>query len=303
MSLDAFLEMMAVEKDAADNTLQAYRADLELFAAHCRTRGRTMETADASDVRSFAQHLAARGEAASTRARRSSAVRRYLRFLYRDGLREDDPGGELKSPKRSRPLPKILSVEEVERLLKATADAARSGDPAGCRIHAMLELVYAAGLRVSELVRLPDLPEKPDIEAVIVRGKGGRERMAPLTEAAVAAVRRWQAVRGPAPSGFLFPARSSSGHLPRQVFARELKIMAAAAALPPEKVSPHVLRHAFATHLLTRGADLRVVQTLLGHRDISTTEIYTHVQVEHLAEVLADCHPLAERQAPSSASP
>ncbi|MEM9223447.1 MAG: tyrosine recombinase [Pseudomonadota bacterium] len=300
MAVAACLEMMAVERDASPHTLDAYRRDLLRFSAVCIDRGRRPDMADEDDIQAFLAVLAKDGEAKSTQNRRLSAVRRYLRFLYGEGARGDDPGARAVGPKREKPLPKILSVVEVERLLAVALEAAAAGDPAAVRRLALVEILYAAGLRVSELVSLPEGAIRAGKTTMIVRGKGGRERVAPLTDAALAAVDRWRAVRTEpvAAPKFLFPAHSSSGHLTRQAFARELKILATAAGLSPAAVSPHVLRHAFATHLLSRGADLRVVQVLLGHQDLSTTEIYTHVQEEQLAAVLADCHPLSLRPRP-----
>ncbi|GAB5376619.1 MAG: site-specific tyrosine recombinase XerD [Acuticoccus sp.] len=297
MSVEAFLEMMAVERDASVHTLSAYRSDLARFAAVCRARGRAAERAEAEDVSAFVEALSGAGEAATTQNRRLSAVRRYMRFLYQEGARQDDPAARITGPKRVRPLPKILTVGEVSAMIAVAQEAAAAGTPMARRRLALLELLYAAGLRVSELVSLPDAAIRPERAAMIVRGKGGRERLAPVTAAARRAVADWQAARGPQRERFLFPARSREGHLTRQGFARELKVLAGAAGIAAGRVSPHVLRHAFATHLMARGADLRVVQTLLGHRDISTTEIYTHVQIEEMAAVLNDCHPLAERPA------
>ncbi|MEO1105337.1 MAG: site-specific tyrosine recombinase XerD [Pseudomonadota bacterium] len=292
MSIDTFLEMMAVERDASPHTLDAYRRDLARFAEVCAPTGRSPEEAGEADIHAFIAHMSANGEARTTQNRRLSAVRRYLRFLYAEGARQDDPGAQVDGPKRGKPLPKILSVEEVQRLLDCASEGAATGAPASVRRLALLELLYAGGLRVSELVALPEGALRAGQPAMVVRGKGGRERLVPLTDAAHKAAARWRAVRPKRAPKFLFPAQSASGHLTRQAFARELKLLASAAGLPQTAVSPHVLRHAFATHLLSRGADLRVVQTLLGHRDLSTTEIYTHVQAEELASVLADCHPL-----------
>ncbi|MEM8664727.1 MAG: tyrosine recombinase, partial [Pseudomonadota bacterium] len=274
-----------------------YRRDLSRFEEVCATRGRAIADADESDIHAFIADMTAAGEAKTTQNRRLSAVRRFLRFLYAEGAREDDPGARVDGPKRAKPLPKILSVEEVQRLLDCAAEAAGTGSPAAVRRLALVELLYAGGLRVSELVGLPEGALRKGHAAMVVRGKGGRERLVPLTDAAHRAVAAWRTVRPePAPK-HLFPAHSKTGHLTRQAFSRELKVLAGAAGLAAEKVSPHVLRHAFATHLLARGADLRVVQTLLGHRDLSTTEIYTHVQEEQLAAVLADCHPLGNASA------
>ncbi len=250
-----------------------------------------------ADIASFLAALAAAGEARTTQNRRLSAVRRYLRFLYSEGARTDDPGALVAGPKNRSPLPKVLTVDEVSRLLDTAAEAAATRRAGSAPPPALIELLYAAGLRVTELVGLPDSAIKSGAAAMIVRGKGGRERVAPLTKPPTGPSPHG-ARRRPGPAGkHLFPARSETGHLTRQAFGRELKTLAAAAGLPVHKLSPHVLRHAFATHLLARGADLRVVQTLLGHRNIATTEIYTHVLPDELRTVLTDCHPLADRPA------
>lgn len=287
--VEAFLEMLLVEKGASRHTIDAYRSDLVRFADICRAAGIVPEVAGEPELAAFLRAMSKAGEAPSTQNRRLSAVRRYLRFLYGEGVRHDDPGALVAGPKKRRALPKILSIGEVERLLGAAEDAASAGRPGAARRSALVELLYGGGLRVSELVALPDAA--PRGEAMIVHGKGNRERIVPITPVAHVAVARWRGVRGGA-SRFLFPATSRAGHLTRQAFARELKLLAGAAGIPAARVSPHVLRHAFATHLVARGADLRVVQTLLGHRDIATTEIYTHVGNDHLAAVLGDCHPL-----------
>lgn len=287
--VEPFLEMMVVERDASTHTLAAYRADLERFCAFCSARDADPIGATAADIEAFVAHCSAEGEALSTQNRRLSAVRRFLRHLYAEGLRADDPGAKVESPRRGKPLPNVMSVADVERLLVTAKTAADAGTAAAIRRWALVEILYAAGLRVSELVGLPENAIATKKPAMIVRGKGGRERLALLTSQALAAVAAWRAARGPS-QRFLFPARSAAGHLTRQAFARELSVLAAAAGLRP--ISPHVLRHAFATHLLTNGADLRTVQELLGHRSIATTEIYTHLQSDHLAKVLSECHPL-----------
>ncbi|MBJ3774203.1 tyrosine recombinase [Acuticoccus mangrovi] len=293
---EAFLEMMAVEHDASPNTLEAYRRDLVRFGELCAGRGVAPTAAGEGELNAFVEAMAAAGEARTTQNRRLSAVRRFLRFLYVEGQRDDDPGALVDSPKKSRPLPKILSMDEVRRLLATAEEAAAAGVPGAARRAALVELLYAGGLRVSELVSLPERAVSAGRPTMIVKGKGGRERLVPITDAAHRAVERHRASRG-AVTGiaarYLFPAASKEGHLTRQAFARELKTLAAAAGLSAAKVSPHVLRHAFATHLLVNGADLRVVQTLLGHQDLATTEIYTHLQSDHLVAVLNDCHPLA----------
>jgi integrase/recombinase XerD len=239
---------------------------------------------------------------ASTVARRLSAIRQLYRFLYAEGLRKDDPAAVLEGPKRSRPLPKTLSIAEVDRLLRA-AGTADPGAPLrerlrAARLSCLLETLYATGLRVSELVALPVSAARRDARVIVVRGKGNKERMVPLNTAAKDAMAAYLALLGEADrdakSKWLFPSFGESGHLSRQHFARDLKTLAVAAGLRGEQVSPHVLRHAFASHLLHNGADLRVVQTLLGHADISTTQIYTHVLEERLKSLVRDLHPLAE---------
>jgi integrase/recombinase XerD len=239
---------------------------------------------------------------AATVARRLSAIRQLYRFLYAEGLRKDDPAAVLEGPKRSRPLPKTLALGEVDRLLRVAAEANPSA-PLRMRLRAarlscLLETLYATGLRVSELVALPVSAARRDARVIVVRGKGNRERMVPLNNAAKKAMAAYLELRansGPeAQSNWLFPSFGESGHLTRQHFARELKALAARAGLRTEQVSPHVLRHAFASHLLHNGADLRVVQTLLGHADISTTQIYTHVLEERLKSLVRDLHPLGD---------
>lgn len=300
--IERFLEAMAVEAGAAHNTLAAYRRDLEAFARFVRVRGGRLDTAGADDVSAHLSDLAGRGFAASSQARHLSAIRRFYRFLHAEGDRADDPAGKIARPKRARPLPKILSVDEVDRLI-ATAKSATEAElsPARTlkahRTYALLELVYATGMRVSELVSLPVAASRVRDPVLLVRGKGGRERIVPLTGSACGAMTAFRALRDAnarlANSRYLFPADSDSGHLTRQAFARDLKDVAIAAGLEPSRVSPHVLRHAFASHLLQNGADLRVVQQLLGHADIGTTEIYTHVLAERLAKLVGEHHPLA----------
>lgn len=294
--IDAFLEMMAAERGAAGNTLDAYRRDLEEADAGM---GGRLAAAVPDDISAHLADLSARGFAVSTQARRLSSLRQFFAFLYGEGVRGDDPTGVIDSPKKARPLPKIMSEAEVTRLLDLAASEAAAGDPAPLRVHALLEVLYATGLRVSELVALPVTVARRDERFFIVRGKGGKDRMVPLSPKARRAMAAWLAWRdaraGLAQSPFLFPSGSAAdGHLPRQVFARDLKALAARAGLKPSAVSPHVLRHAFASHLLQNGADLRAVQQLLGHADISTTQIYTHVLEERLVELVRDHHPLAD---------
>jgi len=300
--IELFLDMLAAERGARDNTLISYRRDLADFAAYLVAAGRPAAAASTQELRAYLGDLSRRGLRASTVARRLSAIRQLYRFLYAEGLRKDDPAAVLEGPKRSRPLPKTLTLAEVERLLGAagrcdTAAPLRERLRAG-RLACLLETLYATGLRVSELVALPVSAARRDARVIVVRGKGGKERMVPLNNAAKNAMAAYLDLlaesAGEAQSKWLFPSFGESGHLTRQHFARELKALAAAAGLRAVQVSPHVLRHAFASHLLHNGADLRVVQTLLGHADISTTQIYTHVLEERLKSLVRDLHPLAE---------
>ena len=299
--IEAFLEMMSAERGAAENTLAGYRRDLEDAAAGI---GGDLAAAGAADIRAYLDGVAARGFAPTSQARKLSARRQFFKFLYAGGLRGDDPTGTLDSPKKGRPLPKVMGEAETARLLDRAAleaaDPAQGGGDAlaALRLHALVEVLYATGLRVSELVGLPAAVAQRDDRFFMVRGKGGKERMVPLSAKARAAMKAWVAARGKVPalaeSPFLFPAGSDSGHLPRQVFARDLKRLAARAGIAAAKVSPHVLRHAFASHLLQNGADVRAVQQLLGHADISTTQIYTHVLEERLVRLVNEHHPLAD---------
>jgi integrase/recombinase XerD len=303
--IEAFLEMMSAERGASANTLASYRRDLEDAADFFGASRRNLADATSADIRTYLEELTARGFARTSQARRLSALRQFFKFLYAEGLRTDDPSGPLASPKKERPLPKTLSEEDVGRLLdRAGAEAANpelaGEDRSGAtRRHAVVELLYATGLRVSELVSLPVAIARRDDRFFMVRGKGGKERMVPLSSKARAALKLWLAERNCNPafadSPWLFPAASESGFLPRQVFARELKSLAARAGIASKDISPHVLRHAFASHLLQNGADLRAVQQLLGHSDISTTQIYTHVLEKRLVELVQNHHPLADR--------
>jgi integrase/recombinase XerD len=294
--VEAFLEMLAAERGAARNTLDAYRRDLDLFGDFQARRGGAVETATSDDLRAYLRKLSAAEFAPRTVARRLSALRQFFGFLLAEGLRPDDPSAAIESPRQGRVLPKVLSEAEVDDLLRA-AKGVEGAE--GRRLVALLELLYATGLRVSELVGLPLAAVARDPQVLIVRGKGGRERMVPLSEPARAALRDYLAVREgflgreEARARWLFPSRGRSGHLTRHRFAQRLKSLAAEAGIDPAKVSPHVLRHAFASHLLAHGADLRVVQEMLGHADISTTQIYTHVLDERLKSLVHDHHPLA----------
>jgi integrase/recombinase XerD len=299
--LDLFLDMLAAERGAAANTLAAYRRDLEDFAVHLAEAGGSVARASSDDLRAHLASLARRGFKASSVARRLSAIRQLYRFLYAEGHRADDPAAVLEGPKRGHAIPKILSMADVDRLL-AAAQAAMASERAGerlraTRLYCLIEVLYATGLRVSELVTLPASAARRGEHMLMVRGKGGRERMVPLNDAARRAMAEYLALRreaGGAESKWLFPSFGESGHLTRQHFARELKGLAATAGLRASQVSPHVLRHAFASHLLQNGADLRSLQTLLGHADISTTQIYTHVLEERLKSLVRDLHPLGE---------
>jgi integrase/recombinase XerD len=297
-----FLDMLAAERGAAANTLLAYRRDLEDYLGFLGRHGVDPARAEPRAVRAFLASLDARGLKPSSAARRLSAVRQFHKFLFLEGLASADPTGIVDAPKRGRALPKVLSVQEVDRLLRVAREAAEAGEASpGERLRAgrllcLLELLYATGLRVSELVSLPRSAARARERFLVVRGKGGRERLVPLTEAARDAARAFLALadKGRASSPWLFPADSETGHLTRQAFARDLKVAAAAAGLRADRVSPHVLRHAFASHLLQNGADLRVVQELLGHADISTTQIYTHVLDARLKSMVRDLHPMGD---------
>ena len=297
--IEAFLEMMSAERGAAENTLASYRRDLEDAASTIKGG---LANAGSDDIRAYLDGMAAQGFAPTSQARKLSALRQFFKFLYAEGLRQDDPTGTLDSPKKGRSLPKTMGEAEAGRLLdRAAAEAAQpegSDRLAALRLHALVEVLYATGLRVSELVGLPVTVAQRDDRFFMVRGKGNKERMVPLSAKARAAMTAWLAARAKVPayaeSPFLFPSSSDSGHLPRQVFARDLKGLAARAGIATSKISPHVLRHAFASHLLQNGADLRAVQQLLGHADISTTQIYTHVLEERLVRLVNDHHPLAD---------
>ena len=295
---EAFLEMMAVERAAAANTVTAYGKDLADAEGFLARRGRSLKDASNEDVEAWFADLGARGLSASTAARRRAAIRQFYRFVLGEGWRADDPSRRVEAPRQGRPLPKILTRQEVEALIAAAS--ARDGDQ-GARLACLIELTYASGLRVSELVALPLAALARDPAYLIVKGKGGKERLAPLGEAARAAVRAWLPLRraflpkGVRESPWLFPSRGRTGRLTPRRFAQLLEEAAADAGIDPAKVSPHVLRHAFATHLLEGGADLRVVQTLLGHSDIATTQIYTHVAGDRLREVVETKHPLGRK--------
>ncbi|GMB83400.1 site-specific tyrosine recombinase XerD [Shinella zoogloeoides] len=304
LKVESFLEMMSAERGAAANTLQSYERDLEDARSFLNERGVRLAEATPDDLRAYLGHLTKQGFAASSQARRLSALRQFFKFLYGEGLRGDDPTGILDAPKKGRSLPKTLSVDDVTRLIaRAEAEALEPGGNLILkrRMHLLVELLYATGLRVTELVSLPASVLAQTGRFLIVKGKGNKERMVPLSRAAVAALEAYGEVLAaaigddPAAGDFLFPAESKEGHLPRQVFARDLKALAGRAGIRAETLSPHVLRHAFASHLLQNGADLRAVQELLGHSDISTTQIYTHVLEERLHQLVQTHHPLAKQ--------
>jgi integrase/recombinase XerD len=297
--VETFLEMMAVDRGASPHTLDAYRRDLTLLDAFLSTT--PLERASTDDLRAFLQDQAARGMAPRTAARRRAALRRFYAFLAAEGRRPDDPADVLDAPRLDRPLPKLLDEAEIDRLLGA---ASAWEGAHGLRASALLELVYAAGLRVSELVALPLAAVARDPDVLLIHGKGDKDRVVPIGQPAREAVLAYLPVRetflapkGPARRAgqrYLFPSRAAAGHLTRDGFAKMLTELAVRAGLPPGRISPHVLRHSFATHLLAHGADLRGVQAMLGHANISTTQIYTHVLDARLRALVADHHPLAD---------
>ena len=297
---ETFLEMMAAERGAARHTLTAYALDIADLSAFLARNGRDLGDASEHNVEAWFADLGVRGLAAATAARRRSAIRQFYRFVLSEGWRLDDPSGRLDPPKRGRVLPKSLSRDEASRLIDAAAS--RDG-AAGARLAAMVEILYASGLRVSELVGLPLSAVARDPAFLMIKGKGGKERLVPLGSRARVAIRSYLEHRprfvpkGDAANPWLFPSRGGSRRLTARRLAQMLDEAAVDAGIDPARVSPHVLRHAFATHLLDGGADLRVVQTLLGHADIGTTQIYTHVTSERLREVVETRHPLAHRKA------
>lgn len=298
--LKSFLEMIAAERGAAQNTIDAYTRDLEQFLGFLDARSRNAVAADSKDIQAYLQSLTDDGLAATSRARRLSSIRQFYKFLTSEGVVGSDPSSGLSGPKKARALPKVLSIAEVDRLIAAAAN--RVGGLEGrelfraLRFLCLLEILYATGMRVSELVSLPRSVLRGDPRVLTIKGKGGRERIVPLNPAARDALDRYLAVSGRFDnSPWLFASKAAEGHVTRQGFALDLKEIAETAGIDPERVSPHVLRHAFASHLLDRGADLRAVQQLLGHADISTTEIYTHVLQERLKKLVNDHHPLAKK--------
>ncbi|MGV8939149.1 MAG: site-specific tyrosine recombinase XerD [Allorhizobium sp.] len=301
--IEAFLEMMSAERGAANNTLSSYERDLDDLWSYLAEQGTSLMAAHSDDLAAYLSSLAARGFMASSQARRLSAMRQFFKFLYAEGLRTDDPTGILDAPKKGRSLPKTMSIDDVSRLIaRAELEAAEASPEqfARLRMLALLELLYATGMRVSELVSLPAKVLGQEGRFLVIRGKGNKERLVPLSKSAVAAMQAYGGRQAELTAGksvespWLFPSAGQDGYLPRQVFARDLKDLAVRAGLNAALISPHVLRHAFASHLLANGADLRVVQELLGHTDISTTQIYTHVLEERLQHLVQTHHPLAK---------
>lgn len=296
--VDAFLEMMSAERGAARNTIEAYHRDLSDYAHFLSGRSKTLQLAQREDVVAYLASLDAQGLAASSAARRLSAVRQFHKFLCADQIRPDDPTRIVASPRARRPLPNVLSVAEVDRLLstaeaEANAEVSDAKKETALRLYVLLELLYATGMRVSELVGLRRAAVMRDASYLTIAGKGNKERVVPLNDRARDAIKAWVAMLEAGP--WLFPAKGEDGHLSRQVFARDLKALAGRAGISSSRVAPHVLRHAFASHLLQGGADLRVVQILLGHADIATTQIYTHVLDEKLRTLVETHHPLADK--------
>jgi integrase/recombinase XerD len=302
-AVELFLDMIATERGASKNTIDAYRRDLEDYADFLAAKGGGIARASTDDVRAYLAALVKRGMAANSSARKLSAIRQLHRFLYAEGKRKDDPAAVLEGPRRGRALPKVLSEDEVSRLFEAARNAAKKAGEhraeylRALRLICLLESLYATGLRVSELIALPATAARAEGGTIVVRGKGGKERLVPLGQAAQKAMRDYRKRLVEAKIGetrWLFPSFGDSGHITRQHVGRELKELASAAGIDPRKMSPHVLRHAFASHLLANGADLRVVQALLGHADVSTTQIYTHLLDERLKSLVRDLHPLGE---------
>lgn len=326
--INEFLAMLSAERGAAVNTLDAYQRDLSGFAAHLKAANISLATATPTNIRTYLSNLTNDGLSKSTRARQLSAIRQFYRFLLTEGIIEQDPSAHIDPPKKQRPLPKLISIKQVEALLSCAEGEIESQTGhnkfQAIRLYCLLEILYATGLRVSELVSLPKSVLNGDERLFTIRGKGGRERLVPLNQKAKQALKTYLKVlderseqqedREPSSSKtekakraanktkstkWLFPSSSQVGHLTRQRFAQELKSLAERAGLNSKTISPHVLRHAFASHLLDRGADLRAVQQLLGHADISTTEIYTHVLEERLKTLITTHHPLANSQKPA----
>ena len=296
LQIDIFLEMMAAERGASINTITAYLRDLKEFEVFMLRRNRNIESADSKNIQDYLAQLKINGRASTTRARKLSVLKQFYQFLYAERQRSDDPSARIDGPITGRPLPKYLSENEVEMLLEA---ARGQSGISGVRMVALLEIIYAAGLRVSELVGLPLAALSSDHKMLLVKGKGNKERMVPLTTPAIHSIAAYLELREDflskgAPSVYLFPSRAKEGHLTRAGFGLLLKDLAIIVGIDTKRVSPHVLRHSFASHMLANGADLRTLQQLLGHADISTTQIYTHILEERLRDLVLRSHPLSE---------
>jgi integrase/recombinase XerD len=309
--LREFLAALAAERGVAANTIEAYERDLRGFETYLAGIGATVQSARSRDITNYLSELGADGQSAASRARRLSAIRQFYKFLLAENFLVENPTDGVSGPRKARPLPKTLSITEVDTLIETARKqiAGTNGRDRlrALRLYCLIEMLYATGMRVSELVSLPRSVLMGDRRMLSIKGKGGRERQVPLNRSARNALDDYLAIgsedtarglSGMAGSAWLFPSKSAQGHLTRQRFAQDLKTLAIAAGLAPDRVSPHVLRHAFASHLLDRGADLRAVQKLLGHADISTTEIYTHVLEERLKRLVQEHHPLAKNQPP-----
>lgn len=304
--IENFLEMMSAERGAALNTLQSYQRDLEQIHDFFVDRKTSLNDANADDISAYLNHMEASGFAGTSQARHLSTLRQFYKFLYSEGLRAEDPTSTIDSPRKGRPLPKIMTIEQVNRLLEQAATEALdtvNGQLNRIRMHLLIELLYSTGMRVTELVSLSKKTLKQEGRYLIIRGKGNKDRMVLLSRTAISAMAVYsdafnkEAEKSPkyAQTDWLFPSNGKDGHISRQVFARDLKDLAIRAGIEPSIISPHVMRHAFASHLLQNGADLRAVQELLGHSDISTTQIYTHVLEERLQELVESHHPLAKQ--------
>lgn len=301
--IEQFLEMMAAERGAAQNTIDAYGRDLLEASEFAASHHEPLFSASDLTIRAFLSHLTDAGWAASTQARKLSALKQFYRFLFTEGLRQDDPTGKIDAPSRQASLPKSMSLQDVTTLLdRAKSEAEASPKASALRLHAVLELLYASGLRISELTHLPISVAQQKDPFCMVKGKGGKERLVPLSKTAMSAIKKQAQLLNQLanakkqslnPSDPLFPAKNGAP-VSRQIIARDIKALAGRAGLDTQKISPHVLRHAFASHLLQNGADLRAVQQLLGHADISTTQIYTHIMEDRLIELVQDHHPLAK---------
>jgi integrase/recombinase XerD len=304
LAIEQFLEMMAAERASSANTLAAYGRDLRDAAAHFTTKKKSLTRAGRADIESYLASLSASGISASSQARKLSALRQFFAFIYQEKMRGDNPAATLETPKLSRPLPSALSADDIGKMI---ATARCDDSPKGLRLQAMLELIYGAGLRVSELVSLPlgALQLQPasmnvTAEAMIVSGKGNKERLVPINQHTRVALSKYLEVRKvflpPGNNNYLFPYTRAEGFITRQQFGVLLKELAIASGLDPEKISPHTMRHSFASHLLEGGADLRVIQELLGHADIATTQIYTHIAGSRLKKLVEEKHPLSKKR-------